>query len=148
MSRNTIRARGDRDVYCGNNALNYDIINGTKLIGTRYQCFKKGVGAGLKEPILQPLDDYAPIDQTKIYCGKRDTLPADKDRFGTASECLRKGFGVGQKIKFEREGVQQTPIVLLTPGRPPRPSDEGVGGWYKVFLPTILGPVAGVFGPR
>jgi hypothetical protein len=129
-------SRSAREIYCGNNALNYDVVNGTKLIGARYQCFKKGVGAGLKEPILQSLNEYAPIDQTKIYCGKRDMLPPDKDRFGTSSECLRKGFGVGQRIKFDREGVQQTPIVTTA------------GGWYKFYLPAILGPVAGVFGPR
>lgn len=122
-----------REIYCGNNALENDLVNGNKIIGTRFQCFKKGVGTGLKEPILKPLPNYSPIDQTKIYCGSKNVLPAGKDRFGTTSECLRKGFGVGQKLKFEREGVQRTPIVVQE------------NGWYKVFLPTVLGPVAGIF---
>ena len=116
-------------MYCGNNARDTGLQNGSKVLGTRYQCLKKGIGRGLHEPIFEYNQDYEPIEQTKLFCGNGNALPRDKDRFGTRDECLRKGFAVGQKQKYEREGIQQAPIVV---------QDRG---WYKVFLPTALGPV-------
>ncbi len=47
-----------------------------------------------------------------------------KDIFGTRDECLRKGFAVGQKQKYIRDGgIQRGPIVI----------EEN--GWYKAYLP-------------
>ncbi len=45
------------------------INNGTKILGTRYQCLKKGIGKGLNEPILKYNNDYEPIENVRIYCG-------------------------------------------------------------------------------
>ena len=123
-------------IYCGNNAKDRGLIDGSKIMGTRYQCLKKGIGQGLREPILEFNDEYEAIDTTKIFCGNGDVLPQNKDKLGTQAECLRKGFAVGQKQKYDREGIQQTPIVV---------QDRG---WYKLFLPAALGPVAGVGGGR
>ncbi len=51
-------------------------------------------------------------------------IPNNKDRFGTRDECLRKGFAVGQKQKYIRDGgIQRGPIVI----------EEN--GWYKAYLP-------------
>lgn len=131
----------DTSLYCGNNRRHPDIVQGRKVIGSRYKCFKKGFGQGLKEPVLNHLDEYEPIDETRIYCGDKRALPEGKDRFGTPSECLRKGFGVAQKVKYDAEGVQRTPVVLHT--------ESGNGtGWYRVFLPMVLGPFAGIFNAR
>ena len=104
-------------------------------MGTRYQCLRKGIGKGLNEPIFSYTEDYEPIDPVKVYCGNGTNLPQDKDRFGTRDECLRKGFAVGQKTRYTREGIQQAPIVVQE------------RGWYKVFLPTALGPVGGLGRP-
>lgn len=112
-----------RQLYCGNNARDEGLINGTKTLGTRYQCLKKGIGKGLNEPILKYNNDYEPIENVRIYCGN-GALPNNKDRFGTRDECLRKGFAVGQKQKYIRDGgIQRGPIVV----------EEN--GWYKAYLP-------------
>ena len=92
------------NIYCGNNRLNNNVVNGTSLIGNRYHCFKKGVGKGLSLPIDENYrNDYEPIDNTRIYCGNKEDLPDNYDRFGNLSHCLQKGIGVGKKIKIERE---------------------------------------------
>ena len=111
------------ELYCGNNARDEGLINGTKVLGTRYQCLKKGVGKGLSEPVLSYNDEYEPIENLKIFCGNGTILPQNKDRFGTRDECLRKGFAVGQKQKYNRDGLQRDPVI----------SEER--GWYKVYVP-------------
>ena len=92
-------------VYCGNNALDPDIISGEKIIGNSYKCLKKGVGVGL---YTLPYDDvytrpFSPIDKTKIYCGTKQVLPTGYDRKGNLSECFRKGVGIGRKLKTTRD---------------------------------------------
>jgi hypothetical protein len=92
-----------RQTYCGNNALNSGLINGTSVIGTRYGCLRKGIGVGLHLPIdLSYLGPYIPIDNTRSYCGNNPVLPAGYDRFGSCTECLRKGVGVGKGIAARR----------------------------------------------
>ncbi len=119
------------EIYCGNNARDEGLVQGTKVLGSRYQCLKKGIGRGLNEPILHYTDEYEPIEHVKLYCGNNPTLPPDKDRFGTRDECLRKGFAVGQRQKYTRDGgIQRGPVI----------SQEH--GWYKVYLPSNLGPVS------
>lgn len=118
------------EIYCGNNKLDNGLVNRTKILGTRYQCLKKGVGRGLKEPILEYNVNYEPIEPLKIFCGNGTVLPQNKDRFGTRDECLRKGFAVGQKQKYERDGGIQQGMVIS--------KDRG---WYKVLLPSNIGPV-------
>jgi hypothetical protein len=93
-------------------------------MGSRYQCLRKGIGRGLNEPIFTYSEEYEPIENVKVYCGNSNVLPRDKDRFGTRDECLRKGFAVGQKQKYTRDGgVQREPVIS---------HDRG---WYKVYLP-------------
>ena len=123
ISTRVIR-RAPRKIYCGNNAFDEGLVNKTKILGSRYQCLRKGVGKGLHEPILHYNEDYKPIDNIKLYCGINDVLPPYTDRFGTREECLRKGFAIGQQQKYMKEGIQRTPVV----------SEEK--GWYKVLLPV------------
>lgn len=81
------------EIYCGNNKL----ISNRR--GNRYECFRKGVGVGLNK---KELEIYLPITKSKIYCGNKD-LPTNYSKFGTPSECLQKGVGVGKKIALEAE---------------------------------------------
>ena len=110
------------EIYCGNNSRDEGLLNGSKILGTRYQCLKKGVGKGLAEPVLVHNLEYEPIEDYGSYCGLGN-LPENKLRFGTREECLRKGFGIGQKIKYDREGLQQTPIITRD------------RNWYKILVP-------------
>ena len=110
------------EIYCGNNSRDEGLLNGSKILGTRYQCLKKGVGKGLAEPVLVHNLEYEPIEDYGSYCGFGN-LPENKLRFGTREECLRKGFGIGQKIKYDREGLQQTPIITRD------------RNWYKILVP-------------
>ena len=129
-NRSSRRSQSPRELYCGNNAKDDGLRDGSKILGTRYQCLRKGIGRGLNEPIFSYSQEYEPIEQIKVFCGNGNILPRDKDRFGTRDECLRKGFAVGQKQKFTRDGdIQRGPIVS---------QDRG---WYKVYLPSALGPV-------
>jgi len=90
-------------IYCGNNRLHPSLKNGSVKLGKRYPCFKKGIGTGLNSPLDKNYNSkYSPIDKTKIYCGKSRTKPPGYDRMGNLSECLRKGVGVGKKIKAEK----------------------------------------------
>jgi hypothetical protein len=127
-NRSSGRSQSPRELYCGNNARDDGLRDGSKILGTRYQCLRKGIGRGLNEPIFSYSQEYEPIEQIKVFCGNGNILPRDKDRFGTRDECLRKGFAVGQKQKCTRDGdIQRGPIV----------SQER--GWYKVYLPFALG---------
>jgi hypothetical protein len=97
------------NIYCGNNALHPDLLNGTKRMGTRYECMRKGVGTGLNLPYDEEFNnDYEPIDDRKIFCGDRNILPEGYDRFGNAPQCLQKGVGIGKKIKVQR-GIRNLP---------------------------------------
>lgn len=89
-------------MYCGNNANNPSLINGTKVLGTRYTCLQKGKAFGYAQPIDPNfLVSYQPIDPTKKYCGNNNILPDGYDRFGNLYECYLKGVGVGKKLKAE-----------------------------------------------
>jgi hypothetical protein len=87
-------------MYCGNNANHPDLINGSRVIGTRYGCLLKGKQKGLGLPVdpifVQP---YVPINNVKKYCGNKRILPLEYDRFGGLYECYLKGVGVGKRIK-------------------------------------------------
>jgi hypothetical protein len=96
------------EIYCGNNALHPDLLNGTKIMGTKYQCLKKGIGSGLNAPFDADYAlPYQPIDDRKIYCGNQNLLPPGYDRMGNAPQCLQKGVGIG---KVQR--AQQDPNVI------------------------------------
>lgn len=86
--------------YCGNNRLNRDLLNNRKNLGTRYKCLQIGVQTGLNLPLDDDyIGDYEPIDNTKIYCGKKEDLPVNYDKFGNLPECLRRGVGIGKRQK-------------------------------------------------
>jgi hypothetical protein len=85
-------------IYCGNNALDSDIVNGTSQLGTRYSCMRKGIGTGLNLPYdAKYAGKYEPIDNRKIYCGNGDNLPEGYDRLGNLSQCLQKGVAIGKR---------------------------------------------------
>lgn len=85
-------------IYCGNNALDSDIMNGTSQLGTRYSCMRKGIGTGLNLPYdAKYAGEYEPIDNRKIYCGNGDNLPDGYDRLGNLSQCLQKGVAIGKR---------------------------------------------------
>lgn len=87
-------------IYCGNNARHPDLLNRTKVLGTRYSCLQKGKNNGLNQPVdpnfLLP---YQPIDTTRKYCGNKTVLPVGYDRFGGLYECYLSGVGVGKREK-------------------------------------------------
>jgi hypothetical protein len=89
-------------IYCGNNANHPDLLNGDRVLGTRYSCLQKGKSNGYSQPVdpnfLLP---YQPIDQTKKYCGNNGALPGGYDRYGGLYECYLKGMGVGKRLKAQ-----------------------------------------------
>ena len=91
------------DIYCGNNLLDDDLVSGRKRIGSKYQCFKRGIGVGLNLPFDgKYLLPYEPIHDEKIYCGNNLELPNGYHRNGTQVSCLQKGVAVGKKMNAER----------------------------------------------
>ena len=96
-------------LYCGNNRLDPDVVSGRKIIGTRYQCMKKGIGVGMNLP-FDPLYaiPYSPIDRSKIYCGNERRLPRGYTRMGSPASCLRKGVGIGKKIRADKEAKKSS----------------------------------------
>jgi hypothetical protein len=88
------------NIYCGNNALNSELLNGNLIIGNRYSCLKKGIGKGLYLPYDGNYNsDFQAIDQTKVYCGNQDNLPENYDVIGNNSQCLQKGIAIGKRKK-------------------------------------------------
>lgn len=101
------KSENKKCTYCGNNLLSplLEANGGKCVIGTNYQCLKKGIGYGLYSPIDFEFINYEPIDPPEnIYCGDKTPLPDKYERFGRRSSCLRKGVGIGKKIKIEKEG--------------------------------------------
>ena len=92
-----------KQIYCGNNLYT---LNKKKLkLGTRYTCFKKGVGKGLNLPLdLDYKGPYKQIIKEKIYCGDKINLPSGYTRKGSLSDCLQKGIGVGKSIVKRNSG--------------------------------------------
>jgi hypothetical protein len=88
-------------MYCGNNSRNPSLLDGTKVIGNRRGCLKKGIGVGIHRiPLdLSYLQPYSPIDNRKIYCGNSGQLPPNYDLVGTLQQCYQIGVGVGKSIK-------------------------------------------------
>jgi len=87
-----------RKVYCGNNRRYHGLLNDTHIIGTRYKCLRRGFGIGMY--VIndnEPDTGYEPIDDRRVYCGNNEQLPDDYDMFGSLSQCLQKGVGVGKR---------------------------------------------------
>jgi len=96
------------EIYCGNNAKSVDILNGSKVIGTRYACLKKGIGKGLHSSVDNNyIGEYEPIDTRKIYCGTTENLPDGYDLMGSLPQCLQKGIGIGKKQKADQQVNQE-----------------------------------------
>ena len=87
-------------IYCGNNKNYHGLISGTHILGTNYECLKKGIGVGFNLP-FDPLylNNFIPIDKRKFYCGKNITPPIEYFAIGNASICLQKGVGTGKRLK-------------------------------------------------
>jgi hypothetical protein len=101
------------NIYCGNNQLDPEIVNGTSEIGTRHTCLRKGIGVGLNLPYDEKYrGDYQAIDNTRIYCGNQEILPNGYDRFGNISQCLQKGVALGKRQKALRDPPNPTTQVL------------------------------------
>jgi hypothetical protein len=96
------------NIYCGNNLLSPSLIQngGDCRLGTNYQCLKKGIGYGIYSPIDLEFINYEPIDPPEnIYCGDKTPLPEQYERFGRRGTCLKKGVGIGKRIRLQREGL-------------------------------------------
>ncbi len=90
-------------IYCGNNSRDLGLRTGAKVIGTRYNCFRRGVGVGLGLPYdATYATRYVPIDKRKIYCGTEHALPAGYHIMGSNGMCYTKGVGVGRSIKAKK----------------------------------------------
>jgi len=137
------------NIYCGNNRLDSRVVDGTLRIPTNpYQCFRKGVGKGLSMPLDQSYGSgYDPIDRTKLWCGS-GPMPRNQGytRRGSNVQCLRKGVGVGKKLKYERSGG----VAVV-----PLPEETGIGLrpllWLVVVLVGIVAAVwlvSSLFKPR
>jgi hypothetical protein len=88
------------NIYCGNNQLDEDLINGNSLLGTRLGCIRKGIGRGLRMPYNKKFKGpFLPISNRNIYCGDSNILPNGYESFGANFECLQKGIGIGQRQK-------------------------------------------------
>ena len=101
------RGRGrPQEIYCGNNAEHPDLVNGRKVLGTRYQCLRKGIQRGNALPVdpnfLLP---YTPIVPNTKYCGNRNDIPAGYTRFGGLYECYLSGVGVGKRLRADNQDV-------------------------------------------
>jgi hypothetical protein len=103
-------SRASPRIYCGNNALDPRLLDGTYIIGRRYDCLRKGVGIGLHMPLDPAFSmPYAQIVPDKIYCGNADVCPDEYDRLGTLHGCVQKGVGVGRSIIAKRAGGAPPP---------------------------------------
>lgn len=90
-------------IYCGNNANHSELRNGTKTLGTRLECLKKGIKNGKSLPVDPEFKKpYRPIVREKKYCGNLDDLPVGYHRFGGLHECYLSGVGVGKRIKAKK----------------------------------------------
>lgn len=85
--------------YCGNDANFAGLSTGTHVIGTNYQCLRKGIGVGRNIPYdAAYATPHTPIDPRRFYCGNAAVLPAGGGHFamGSPSKCLQIGVGVGK----------------------------------------------------
>lgn len=98
-------------IYCGNNQLDPELVNGNSEIGTRFKCLKKGIGVGLNLPYDEKYQgEYLPIDNRRIYCGNQENLPNGYDRFGNTAQCLQKGVALGKRQK----ALRGPPLTVTT----------------------------------
>jgi hypothetical protein len=97
--------------YCGNNANFQGLITGTHIVGTNYQCLRKGIGVGKNLPYDESFSgNYTPIDPRTFYCGNSDVIPNNMGYFavGWPAKCLQTGIGIGKA----RKAVQKPPFGM------------------------------------
>jgi len=86
-------------IYCGNNLNDPKLVSGTHVLGTNYQCLRRGIGVGINLPYDATYAGvYAPVDPRKFYCGTAAVPPPAGGYFavGSPSKCLAIGVGVGK----------------------------------------------------
>ncbi len=114
--------KGRKRVYCGNNALAEELASGQAVLGTRSECFRKGVGGGLhatvppggrQEFIKKWTAPYRKLVDQPLHYGDG---PAPQGKFpATLSQCLARGFAVGsvqkakQMLGASRRGAETDP---------------------------------------
>lgn len=87
-------------IYCGNNQMFPGLLSGTHVMGTNYECLRRGIGVGSHLPYDATFaGQYAPVDQRRFYCGNAAVLPAGGGHFaiGSPSKCLAIGVGIGKR---------------------------------------------------
>lgn len=67
---------------------------------TNYNCLRTGIGIGLNKKL--PKNFVLKDKKSEIFCGKKIPIPANKKE-GSPLACLRKGFDVGQRLRYERK---------------------------------------------
>lgn len=99
-----------KKIYCGNNY--NELKDGTKKLGSRNSCLKRGIGIGKNLPIdLNFANKYKPIDKTKYYCGNDKKLPEKYDVFGSLFKCHTIGIGVGKSLSA-KEYLEKNKVKL------------------------------------
>jgi hypothetical protein len=88
--------------YCGNNANHRTLLNGQAVIGSRHSCLKKGIYTGKQIYNADYAGEFNPIDPTRRYCGNAQALPHGYDRYGSNTECLSTGVGIGMAIRAKQ----------------------------------------------
>lgn len=86
-------------IYCGNKLNHPDLLSGTRVLGTNYDCLRKGIGVGSHLPYdADYAGGYIPVDARKYYCGLAPVPPPGGGYFavGSPSKCLQIGVGVGK----------------------------------------------------
>jgi hypothetical protein len=136
--------------YCGNNK--FELESGNKVLGTPYQCLKKGVGVGLNAP-SPGTTQYEPIDPpAPTFCGTGQ--PPEGKVTSTRGACFRKGFGVGQRLKdtraaspssldsYDGSDISEARMAPFTrPSRAPLAQAEDLDGYN--FSPCLKGMFKG-----
>jgi hypothetical protein len=93
------------NIYCGNNNLDDGLTTGTKRLGSKNECLRRGYGSGYHAPLNPKMGDpYVAVDPRRYYCGDNPVVPAGYDFDGSPSKCIQKGFGVGQVAKWNDVG--------------------------------------------
>lgn len=87
-------------IYCGNNLNDIKLITGAYVIGTNYQCLRKGIVVGKNLPYDANYSGvHVPIDQRTFYCGNASITPPGYFATGWPAKCLQTGVGVGKSQK-------------------------------------------------
>lgn len=96
------------EIYCGDNERfiprDYDIM------GSRNRCLRKGVGIGMnatEQKVEEFMDKRYIPPAVKLYCGDKRVLPQGYGDFGSKTQCLRKGVGIGMSMPREKRDLSR-----------------------------------------